>query len=213
MFDLDKAMAEWRHQMLAAGIKNPRVLDELESHLRDEVRRQMSMGAGVEPQQAFDGALKKLGGAAELESEFRKIADDKRARERKWMRVYSVAFPIFYAWLGGYGLFRIEMALSERALGFAAVALTCALVGATPFYHRVLAAIRGARCRVNLLAGAVLLWIVGAGLFMHFILPQLVLTEGQLVVVVLWLMTPTAAIGGVSYGLSEAAHREAAQRA
>jgi len=37
MFNLDEAISEWRKQMLAAGIKTPVPLEELETHLRDNV--------------------------------------------------------------------------------------------------------------------------------------------------------------------------------
>jgi hypothetical protein len=36
MFDLEQAIADWREQMLAAGVKTPVPLVELESHLLDE---------------------------------------------------------------------------------------------------------------------------------------------------------------------------------
>jgi|SRR5437867_1623996 len=35
---LEKAIAEWRRQMLAAGVKTPVPLDELGSHLRDHAQ-------------------------------------------------------------------------------------------------------------------------------------------------------------------------------
>ena len=34
MFDLEKSITRWREQMLAAGIKTPSPLEELENHLR-----------------------------------------------------------------------------------------------------------------------------------------------------------------------------------
>jgi len=37
MFNLEPSIAEWRRQMLAAGVKTPVPLEELESHLRDEL--------------------------------------------------------------------------------------------------------------------------------------------------------------------------------
>jgi len=37
MFNLEQAILDWRRQMAASGIKAPDVLDELESHLRDDV--------------------------------------------------------------------------------------------------------------------------------------------------------------------------------
>jgi hypothetical protein len=42
MFDLEKSIAEWRTQMLAAGIKTPVPMEELEIHLREEIEQQMA---------------------------------------------------------------------------------------------------------------------------------------------------------------------------
>jgi len=39
MFELEKSIADWRRQMLAAGIKSPLPLEELEIHLREEIER------------------------------------------------------------------------------------------------------------------------------------------------------------------------------
>ena len=46
MFNLETAITDWRRQMLAAGIKTPDHLDELESHLREEIGRQMKGAEG-----------------------------------------------------------------------------------------------------------------------------------------------------------------------
>ena len=37
MFGLEQAIADWRQQMLAAGIKTPVPLEELEIHLREDI--------------------------------------------------------------------------------------------------------------------------------------------------------------------------------
>ena len=37
MFDLERAVSEWRKRMMAAGIESPAPLQELELHLRDEI--------------------------------------------------------------------------------------------------------------------------------------------------------------------------------
>jgi hypothetical protein len=58
MFDLEQAIAEWRKQMLAAGIKAPVPLEELELHLRDEIEQQMKLGANTT--EAFGIATQKL---------------------------------------------------------------------------------------------------------------------------------------------------------
>ncbi|HEY5041998.1 MAG TPA: hypothetical protein VIK53_08340 [Verrucomicrobiae bacterium] len=52
MFNLEQSIADWRQQMLAAGIETPVPLDELEIHLREEIERQMKSGS--DKQQAFE---------------------------------------------------------------------------------------------------------------------------------------------------------------
>jgi len=78
MFKLDQAIAEWRRQMLAAGVKTPTVLDELESHLRDEVEQQMR--SGMEAQEAFEIAVQRIGKPAALQNEFAKAGSRKTRR-------------------------------------------------------------------------------------------------------------------------------------
>ncbi len=70
MFDLEQSIAEWRRQMLAAGIKSPVPLEELESHLRDEIEQQMR--SGLNEQRAFGIAMENIGRASELKREFKK---------------------------------------------------------------------------------------------------------------------------------------------
>ena len=71
MFDLEARISEWRRQMLAAGIQTPVPLEELESHLRDEIEQRMK--SGLDPQQAFEVALRQFGQANRLEREFKKV--------------------------------------------------------------------------------------------------------------------------------------------
>ena len=52
MFNLEQSLADWRQQMLAAGIKTPVPLEELETHLREEIERQMK--SGLPKQEAFE---------------------------------------------------------------------------------------------------------------------------------------------------------------
>ena len=69
MRDIEQQIAAWRQQMRAAGIRSPVLLDELENHLRDDVEQQQQQG-GVSAQQAFETAVRRLGPAAELKTEF-----------------------------------------------------------------------------------------------------------------------------------------------
>src|SRR5664279_1966382 len=70
MFDLEQAVTGWRRQMLAAGIKTPVPLEELEIHLREEIEQQME--SGLNEQKAFEIAVQRIGQASALKSEFKK---------------------------------------------------------------------------------------------------------------------------------------------
>jgi len=70
MFDLEQSIIEWRTQMLAAGIKSPVPLEELESHLREDIRLQMK--SGLNEGEAFNSAVQKIGQAGLLKTEFKK---------------------------------------------------------------------------------------------------------------------------------------------
>jgi hypothetical protein len=70
MFDLEKSIADRRKQMLAAGIKTPVPLEELEIHLREEIERLMK--SGLNEQEAFEIAVQQIGKASLLEAEFEK---------------------------------------------------------------------------------------------------------------------------------------------
>src|SRR6202142_3402068 len=71
MPDLEKSIAEWRRQMLAAGIKTPVPLEELEIHLREEIERQMK--SGICEAEAFNVATEKIGLAQTVQNEFKKL--------------------------------------------------------------------------------------------------------------------------------------------
>src|SRR5580700_2421074 len=82
MFDLEKAIADWRRQMLAAGVKDPNVLEELEGHLREEMEQQMRTGVSAE--QAFGIAVQCIGQPAALRSEFAKSIAATGTRLQRW---------------------------------------------------------------------------------------------------------------------------------
>ncbi|MDB6036997.1 MAG: clpA [Verrucomicrobiales bacterium] len=75
MFNLEKALMEWRQQMIAAGVKSPETLNELEIHLRDDVEQPIR--SGLNAQQAFNFAVQRMGQIETLNSEFRKLGGTK----------------------------------------------------------------------------------------------------------------------------------------
>ena len=81
MFDLEKSIADWRQQMLDAGIKSPVPLEELENHLREEIEWQLRSGRS-EPI-AFAAAVRQIGGSAALKPEFAKVGEPIHERLRR----------------------------------------------------------------------------------------------------------------------------------
>ena len=73
MFDLEEALSKWRRQMAADGIERSDVLDELESHLRDDIDQHLR--AGVSAEEAFALALAGLGAPEALKHEFERIGE------------------------------------------------------------------------------------------------------------------------------------------
>jgi Clp amino terminal domain, pathogenicity island component len=90
MFNLEQTISEWRRQMLAAGVKNPDVVDELESHLREDVVRQMQSGENAE--QAFEAAVQRVGQASLLKREFAKLGGKKWVLLRQLKDIFVGSF-------------------------------------------------------------------------------------------------------------------------
>ena len=204
VFNLDRAIAEWRRRIRASGIA-AHALDELESHLREDVERQTK--SGIDSKHAFENAAQHIGSANAIAAEFKKVPAAALKREQQVMRIYCLVFPIFYACVGGYGLLNNDISFAERTLGFLAVALTCGFILGTTHCYKLLPTISNRGIRQGIQIGGVLSWLIGCGIVANFVLPHLNLTAGQLVVFFLWLMLPTAVLSGISYGLGEAALR------
>jgi hypothetical protein len=97
MFDLEKSIADWRKQMLAAGIKSPVPLEELEIHLREEIEQQMK--SGLDEAGAFNSAAQKIGQAGLLKTEFKKaggfigwLGENKSARTNRILGALWLAY-------------------------------------------------------------------------------------------------------------------------
>ena len=73
MFDLERAIGEWRKRTQAAGLRAPDLLDELESHLREEI--ECLLDQGMDERRAFELAARNMGEVTELKREFMKTAN------------------------------------------------------------------------------------------------------------------------------------------
>ena len=86
MFDLEQAIAEWRLQMLSAGVKSVELLDELESHLHDAVEHQRRLG--LDMQEAFETASRQIGQTGILKREFDKVRETKEPAPERVKRAF-----------------------------------------------------------------------------------------------------------------------------
>src|SRR5690349_5892669 len=94
MFDLERAIADWRQQMFAAGVKKAEILNELEAHLRDDLKRQVQ--SGLSPEEAFGVAVQRIGQSDSLAIEFEKTALVKEERDRRMKRLCIVFVSMMY---------------------------------------------------------------------------------------------------------------------
>ena len=173
MFNLDKAIAEWRRQMAAGGIKTPEVLDELESHLRDDVEQQMR--SGVTAQQAFEAAVQRIGQASALKSGVRESGRDEAKRDNGngGNRLFHDS-RVFFHWRCCSALFtRSGVSVAARLFGSAAVAITILSFFGWRYGHRFLPVIRNKRVRTAVeiacsLSGAVWMALFSNLVVAHF---------------------------------------------
>lgn len=77
MPDIERRIADWRRALAETAGCDNEVIDELESHLRDEMQRLVQ--AGQPEERAFDLALFRLGPPQALGAEFAKLARDASA--------------------------------------------------------------------------------------------------------------------------------------
>lgn len=112
MFDLEKSIADWRGQMLAAGIKFPAPLEELESHLREEIERQRQ--SGLSKQKAFEISVRQIGEPQPLKSEFKKVEMTSMKKSVQIAAVFSLGVALQ---LPGSVQLRDELIMADDRLG------------------------------------------------------------------------------------------------
>ena len=219
MFNLDHAIAEWRRQMIAGGIRSPEILDELESHLREDIEQQTR--AGLNAQQAFENAVQRMGKSGLLKAEFAKLGGLKEARPGKVIGIACCAFAGLFSLLWMPALLTIrELSMTERMCGLGAVALTALSIGSWRFSYKFLPVIRNRPVRMAIgvtcgVAGTV--WMmVFTNVLLRVIVSRVLTDSGsdalgpifKIAISALWALALTAVLGGIAYGLEEAASRD-----
>jgi hypothetical protein len=120
MFDLEARIREWRKRL--TGRLGNDVIDELESHLREEMHRAALMGRPLEP--AWTDAVARLGSPDGLASEFAKVPESRPLRS---IAAWCV-FALYLLVAAGF-IFPLLAKLNERE----STALLVAHVAATTF--------------------------------------------------------------------------------
>jgi len=196
MFNLKEAITNWRRQMIAGGIKTPGVLDELESHLREDIDQQIK--AGLTEESAFVVAIKRLGKSDALYQEFDKVEDIARMSgweelRRRWL---PAGVPLLFIYLAtGWSWYqrdqagKADISWQEFGLGLGALVGLVLLGWAGYSLAKILPVIHPKRF-IGIFAILLLcLLIEGAGL--RFLIP--LNTAGGLVhlqIGVLWMLSP-----------------------
>jgi len=261
MRDLDDKIDEWRSQMAAGGVKSPAVLDELESHLCEDIEREMRVGS--DEAAAFETAVKRIGRSEVLKVEFAKIEHRTEMSPGKLMGIACCFASALYSVLLAPPLISIpELGSLQRLSGLAAVSLTLLSLASLRFGYKYLPVIRNRRTRVMTVTTcglAAVVWLfIFSNLLPDVIVPRLlgrtastthvarvegsggyatarnsllvhnrVSIEGDQRIIqpgfvssstrmtaifniglsLFWAMTFAAALGGIAYGLEEAARR------
>ena len=126
MFDLEKAICDWRQQWAAAGIKSSKILRELENHLREDI--QIKMREGFDVQDAFENSVLRLGQPSVIKAEFAKTGNARGALDR--IRIaFCMLLIAAIVWLGGFTFATMGMSVGEWLVASSAV-VTCLVVAA-----------------------------------------------------------------------------------
>ena len=199
MFNLEQAIADWRRRMRSRGIQSAEVLDELESHLRDEIERQLQSGA--DEQHAYEAAVVAIGEVNALRVEFAKL---KRADEgwRKFLRVFyfsSVAFvPAVTAWT----LLEYEMSQWDSFTGISAALIIALCLACLPYLLKSLPAAHYTRLlkMIKLAIHFVWLWSIWV-LLQAFHVVQW--EFGILPMTILWCLAAAISMAALAWGLND----------
>jgi hypothetical protein len=117
MFNLDQAIMDWRRQMAARGLSTPAVLDELESHLREDIAEQLRSGS--DGQRAFEAAVERLGKAELLRSEFAKASLKRTVWPIASLKLIVLLFVVLFAFTG----FKVGLVSAAPVVGGVAALL------------------------------------------------------------------------------------------
>jgi hypothetical protein len=203
MFDLEKAISDWRQQTAAEGVKSSEILRELENHLREDIEVQTR--GGIDAQQAFVHSIVRLGPAGPLQMEFAKTRTATKALDRLRL-VFCLFLVAAILWLSGFTFSMIGMSPCEWLVASCAVA--CCLFIAVFWTHAVhfLPVIHNRRRRYAIELVLFVSGFICSNLFCTFVLPYFErnLNGKILPAVWLWAVFPIAVFLAAACGIEQA---------
>ncbi len=191
--------------MLAAGIKSPVPLEELEIHLREEIELQMKLGE--REVQAFKTAAQRIGHAHMIQKEFKKTEAAGWHMGQIWA---GAIVGLLQSILIGAVLFNSEMIFGDRMSSLAAIATSFLFMAVMRSFYKILPVIPTKRKRTAavLIFGGVpaFMW---CGVVAGFVLPGHEFPFGQWLATVLWVVAPPlGAFLGLIWGIEIAARKD-----
>ncbi len=210
MFNLEEKITDWRQQMLAAGIKTPVPLEELEIHLREEIEQRTK--SGQNDPTAFAAAVQKFGSGYTLRNEFQKIEPARGGRRQYlfleiWFLASTLLIPLVavsQAFFMKDGAFA-DMTLGQQTASLAAAFTFSLLAWGVRHGFEKLPRLRTRQIR-DVMFVSLLLLIIGDIL----ILPRCNFTEAKMAVISLfWVLVPMGILIGWSWGFAATARKEA----
>jgi hypothetical protein len=209
MFNLEQSITDWRKQMLAAGIKSPVPLEELENHLREGIERQMKSGRAEA--EAFTLAVQNVGPSSGIQAEFEKVEAIVEALKWKHGQIFfGVSVGLLQIILVGSVLLNSEMQLDDRLSGLGAIATSYMLAIITGLVvYRISPAIHSTRKRqaIIVMGGGVPV-MVWSSIFAPFVLTGHEFPFAGWLTSVLWCLCPMLGLfSGLIWGIESAAQK------
>jgi len=136
MFHLEKAINDWKRQVTGSKLVCRETIDELESHLREDFEAQVR--DGIDPGEAFEHAVMRIGDLKLLTSEFGKLSSNRPGSLLKIFRASSITAAVLMLISNVPALRDSEMGLIATMICAIALAASVFFLAALPFVYRLL---------------------------------------------------------------------------
>jgi hypothetical protein len=199
MFDLEKAITSWRRQIAAEGLISPEVLDELESHLREEIERQVR--SGVSEERAYEAGISSIGDTRALKVEFAKLGSTRRG-SRKALQAFYFGSVMFLVLVNTWNLLEFEPRPTTRFSGIAAVCLMASYLACLPYLLRSIPDLSYSLLTKGIKLASSLVWLWPAWAILEST-HSVSWEPGVLLTTVLWCLCAAIGLSVIAFALNQ----------